>query len=229
MSEQRTYYLLATATVPNGLVREAAKQGFVLDVAPFIRIEYADTDKLFPQVAVFTSLNAVHAVTQWVDGSAASRIYCISGATYAAVVEAFGEKAVVGKAGSAAALATVIGQQEVGQNREIVFFCGDQRREELPSLLRQSGLKMTEKIVYRTVLTPHRMERNYDGIAFFSPSAVESYFSANRVAADVPLFAIGPTTAAAIHSRCANPVIVGERPEKALLIRRMTEYLLHKR
>jgi uroporphyrinogen-III synthase len=136
---------------------------------------------------------------------------------------------VVGKAESAAGLAMLIGQREVGRNREIVFFCGDRRREELPSLLRQSGLKVTEKIVYRTVLTPHRMERNYNGIAFFSPSAVESYFSANQVAADVPLFAIGRTTAAAIHSRCANPVIVGERPEKALLIRRMTEYFLHKR
>jgi hypothetical protein len=38
MSGQPTYYLLATAAVPDGLVGEAAERGFVLDVAHFIRI-----------------------------------------------------------------------------------------------------------------------------------------------------------------------------------------------
>jgi uroporphyrinogen-III synthase len=115
----------------------------------------------------------------------------------------------------------------VGQDRDIkavYFFCGDQRRDELPDLLKEAGLTVHEVVVYRTLLTPRKTERIYAGIAFFSPSAVESYFSLNTVADGVTLFAIGQTTAAAIQARCTNPVIISDRPGKDALVRTMTDY-----
>jgi uroporphyrinogen-III synthase len=217
-------YLLSTGTLPAQLITEASKAGMTLDVVPFIDIEYADVQNLIPETAVFTSVNAVTAVKRWLSTSQPNlRIYCIGGATHQAVVEAFGEQAVVGKAGSAGELANLIHARETGDKKKIIFFCGDQRREELPSL----GL--TEKIVYRTVHTPRRIQREYDGVAFFSPSAVESFFSVNAIALSIPLFAIGATTAGAIHGRCANPVITVGDPDKEMLIRKMTEHFLNKR
>jgi uroporphyrinogen-III synthase len=219
-------YLLSTGTLPEGLVEEAANAGVTLDAVPFIDIEYAEIKTLIPEVAVFTSVNAVNAVKRWLPGPLPNlRIYCIGGATYQEVARVFGEKAVVGKAGSAAGLAELIRNRE----KEIIFFCGDKRREELPSLLREAGLAVTEKTVYRTVQTPQKVERTYDGIAFFSPSAVESFFSVNVIAAGTPLFAIGPTTAAAIRAACPNPVITGEEPDKVKLVRQMTDHFLNKR
>ena len=174
-------YLLSTGILSERLVKEAAERGVVLDGMSFIAIEYMDTKTLIPEIAVFTSVNAVDAVGRWVHEKPDWKVYCISGATYEAVVRLFGENSVVGKAASAAELAALIRHREVAKREEIVFFCGDQRRDELPSL------GVTEKVVYRTVLTPHKAERNYDGIAFFSPSAVESFFSVNVVAGEIPL------------------------------------------
>jgi uroporphyrinogen-III synthase len=120
-------------------------------------------------------------------------------------------------------LAEVIRREEAERGTEIVFFCGERRRDELPSL------GVVEKVVYRTVLTPHKVERDYAGIAFFSPSAVESFFSVNVIAGEIPLFAIGPTTAAAIRAQCTNPVITGGEPDKAMLIHKMIDHFLNKR
>ena len=228
MNGQPTYRLLSTGAIPGDLVGEMAECGLVLDVVPFIGIEEVEVKIPVTEVAVFTSANAVNALRQHVNGVPEWRIYCISGATFEAVVAVFGEKSIAGKAESASGLATLIVRSETGRSGKIVFFCGDHRREELPLILEEAKLKVTETIVYRTVLTPHRQEQNYDGIVFLSPSAVQSFFSVNRIGDDIPLFAIGPTTAAAIRSRCDNPVIIGERPEKALLLRRMTDYFLNK-
>jgi uroporphyrinogen-III synthase len=203
--------------------------------------------------AVFTSTNAVEAVKRWMDArrgrsrerpiseagamSGGSRdeaqrapgwrIFCIEGATRRAVADYFGEAAIAGTAESATALAKVVageGDENARGTKEIFFFCGDQRREELPAMLRAKGFEVNEWIVYRTLLTPRKAERAYAGIAFFSPSAVESYFSLNTVADDVTLFAIGRTTAAAIQAKCPNAVIISDRPVKEALVRTMTDY-----
>jgi uroporphyrinogen-III synthase len=225
----QTIYLLATGTVPQGLEKEAEGHGMVLDVVPLIDIEYPDGIEGLgsliakPLTAIFTSVNAVNAVRRYLKQPLSDwRIYCISGATSAAVVELFGEKAVVAKAGSASELVEEIRVREKGKIEEVIFFCSDHRREELPAI------GVTEKIVYRTILTPHRIDLTYDGIAFFSPSAVESFFSVNSITAGVPLFAIGKTTETAIRAACTNPVFTGRQPDRAILIREMIDYFLFK-
>jgi uroporphyrinogen-III synthase len=226
-------YLLSTGLVPAELVEKAVQKGITLDAKAFIDIEHLDNAEEMeglvrqPRVVAFTSVNAVNAVQRWVPGPTGWRVYCISGATCGAAISLFGETALVGKARSAGELAEVIIRQETG--REIIFFCGDHRREELPSTLRGAGFSVVEEVVYRTLLTPHKVQRYYDGVAFFSPSAVESFFSVNETAAGIPLFAIGPTTAAAIRARCTNPVITVGEPDKALLIRKMTDHFINKR
>jgi uroporphyrinogen-III synthase len=143
------------------------------------------------------------------------------------VTDYFGAAAVEGAAESAGLLVELICRGE--EAREISFFCGDHRREELPSVLRQAGFVVNERVVYRTLLTPHKTERVYNGIAFFSPSAVESYFSVNTVAESTALFAIGRSTAATIKTWCSNPVVIGDQPEKDALIRKMIGYFSNKR
>jgi uroporphyrinogen-III synthase len=173
----------------------------------------------------FTSVRAVEAVADRIGVKPDWRIICIGGATRAAAVKYFGDKSIDGTAESASAVARVIGSGK----REIYFFCGEMRRDELPDLLKDAGLTVNEVVVYRTLLTPRKTERIYDGIAFFSPSAVESFFSVNEIAAGIVLFAIGPTTAAAIRARCTNPVITCGEPDRAMLIRKMTDHFLNKR
>jgi uroporphyrinogen-III synthase len=220
--------------VADVLTRQASERGIVIDTIPFIetrplvdealglRIRKLATRR---QLVVFTSRNAVEAVAGWLKTQETLpwRIYCIGHATGGCTTATFGEKRIAGTAESAGSLAEIIiGQEDTGS--DVCFFCGDRRRDELPSTLRHNGFAVNEEVVYQTVATPHKVETGYDGIVFFSPSAVESFFSVNAVEAVTPLFAIGRTTAAAIASFCSNPVLTGERPEEAVLLRSMIEH-----
>jgi uroporphyrinogen-III synthase len=219
--------------VSGALIEEAAANGVTIDVMPFIGAAPLQDEILTkrleellgkPLVAVFASVNAVAAIESkqrpdW-------KIFCISGATRRAVAERFGEAAIVAAADSAGELADVIISREPSwTSRELWFFCGDRRREELPESLKTVGWQVHEVVVYRTVLTPRRIDKTYDAIVFFSPSAVESFFSMNTIGPQVPLFAIGKTTAAALHQHCPNPVTISEKPDEQLLIRHILERL----
>ena len=106
----------------------------------------------------------------------------------------------------------------------MVFFCGDHRRNELPKILREHGIRVKEIIVYKTAFSSHRVSNQYDGIIFFSPSAVHSFFAVNDAGGASILFAIGKTTADTIKTYSPNKVIMGESPGKELLIGQAITY-----
>jgi uroporphyrinogen-III synthase len=188
-------------------------------------------------VIAFTSMNAADAVAECLtrskeDGMPVAmrdsliqlpgKIFCIGSATKQRVIEYFGEASIGGAADSASALAeTIIGQ---GNIEEVVFFCSDQRRDELPKQLWDGGIRVKECVVYHTKATPHAIWETYDGIVFFSPSAVNSFFSANTLPVATLLFAIGHTTAEAIRECSINPVIISDSTGKDALIRQVIDH-----
>jgi len=209
---------LSTAALPARLVHEAAANGVQLDAVPFIRIQLLDAGELpaGAVTAVFTSQHAVEALPselpQW-------KVFCIEGVTRRLAEKRFGAAAIAGTAASGEELAKgIVG---AGGEKRVVFFCGDLRREELPAMLREAGYTVEERIVYRTMLTPQRLEQDYAGIAFFSPSGVESFFSANPVSSTTIYFAIGQTTAAAVRARTGRDAIVASKPDKEILINQL--------
>jgi uroporphyrinogen-III synthase len=223
-------FVLSTQGLPAGLIRLAAAAGVQLDAMAFIRTEPLALGD-WPggaTIAVFTSQHAVEALSaagpDWT-------VFCLEGATRKLAEQRFGPAIVAGTASSAAELAEVIigacakdSDIDESGGKQVVFFCGDRRREELPALLRQAGFRVEERIVYRTLLTPHRLEREYAGIAFFSPSAVESFFSVNTINPRTALFAIGRTTAAAVQARTGKEAILSSRPDREVLIHEMITY-----
>ena len=50
--------------------------------------------------------------------------------------------------------------------KEVVFFCGDHRLDELPETLRRHNISVQELIVYNTIQTPRYVEKDYDAIMF---------------------------------------------------------------
>lgn len=94
--------------------------------------------------------------------------------------------------------------------KEIVFFCGDRRRDELPDKLRANGIIVEEVVVYRTIETPHKVQGDYDGVVFFSPSAVNSFFTSNTPSGKTIFYTMGDTTAAEIKKHSSNPVEIGD-------------------
>ena len=251
MSET-TIRILSTRPLAAALLDQGKAHGMVIDARPFITTEPVTDETLGhrilelstqPLVAVFTSMNAVEAVAQYLSSPATGpinqpsppaipwQVFCIGAATHQLIRDHFGEDRIAGTANSAAALAHVIIQWNAlttgapgSHIREVFFFCGDQRRDELPDQLRQASIKVNELVVYRTLPTPCTIETVYDGIVFFSPSAVHSFFTRNTLPPATILFAIGQTTADSIRAYTPNKTILSATPEKETLIRQVIDY-----
>ncbi len=174
------------------------------------------------KVVVFTSTNAVVSVAEQVKKTPNWKIFCTGGKTKEHVLALFGENAIVASAKNASTLAErIIAAEPIAK---IVFFCGDQRLNDLPEKLANHNIITQEIIVYTTVQTPVFIEKNYEGILFFSPSAVHSFFSMNTIATDVVLFSIGHTTSSAIQTYCTNQIVTSEWPGTESLLELVSDF-----
>ena len=176
-----------------------------------------------PAVVVFTSMNAVDAVASRLKEQKPEwKIFCIGFTTRQLAENYFGKQSIAGVANSASELTEVIVDE--GNTSDVIFFCGDQRRNELPDGLRTHDIRVKEIIVYKTANQQHQVEKDYQGILFFSPSAVESFFANNKVNHDTVLFAIGTSTASAISRYSTNKVITSDEPGKENLANLAIDY-----
>lgn len=225
-------HILCTRSLEAAPLQKAIAYGLQMDTLAFIQTTPIHAPEFIQQVkqvaaqkttVVFTSIKAVQAVWPQLDQVPDWQIYCLGGVTKELVKEHFGEKAIAGASKNATSLAEKIIVAET-LPQTVYFFCGDQRMDELPQILQHQQIAVTEIIAYTTEQTPHTIEANYDGILFFSPSAVHSFFSTNTIQTDVVLFAIGKTTAATIQSYVCNKVIISEWPGQEHMIDLVIDY-----
>jgi uroporphyrinogen-III synthase len=202
-----------------------------VDVIPFIKIVLhgdKDTrDKILLHArqtgtVIFTSANAARAVIDVLPHPPDWKIFCVGSETRKQIVSFFGKSAVHDYAGNAEELAEKIIRAK--QVTEAVFFCGDQRRDILPDKLKAAGIALRELAVYQTLLTPVRLKKTYDAVLFFSPTAVNSFFSLNTLTSKTILFALGETTALAIRDRTENEILLSPKPDKHALLQMALEY-----
>ncbi|HXS37247.1 MAG TPA: uroporphyrinogen-III synthase [Flavipsychrobacter sp.] len=225
-------HILCTAPVEESLIEKIRNEQTHIDITSFISIKPINDQTLSETInklqaeninVVFTSNNAVDAIANYINNKPLNwKIFCIGEATKKSVINYFGELSIAGTALNAAELA-----KEILKHNEItnvVFFCGDIRRDELPTILRKANVLIEEIVVYHTVLTPQKVEKNYDAVLFFSPSAVESFFSVNDIKSTTVLFAIGNTTATSIKKFTGNKIIISEAPTKEQLIDQLLVY-----
>ncbi len=93
---------------------------------------------------------------------------------------------------------------------QFTFFCGNLRRDEIPELLQKNQISFTEIQVYKTELKPKKIERTFEGVLFFSPSAVESFTKENKLE-NTTAYCIGTTTAAEAE-KYTNETIIATKP-----------------
>jgi uroporphyrinogen-III synthase len=212
--------ILSTKVLEQQLVHQLEDQGIAAESIAFIGIKSRPEPELKKEIAllsnqkkivVFTSVHAVETVSTSLNNKRPSwQIFCLGSATRKIVSEVFGPESIVGSADTANALADLMVEQNtVG---EVLFFCGNWRREELPLHLANHQIEVREIIVYETTLTPYAVSVIYNGILFFSPSGVKSFFSFNQPEPETALFAIGHTTANEIKKYSDNKVVVSDKP-----------------
>ena len=223
------FKILSTKKITQEAIDKASMNSIEIDELSFITTEPIKDEKLktvlksFLQqniTAVFTSKNAVQAFDQIVNAEVPWKIFCIGQSTQKLVAKIFSEEKISGIADSASALSDVILEDK--EIKKVFFFCGNQRREELPQKLTADAIEVEEIVVYETLETPQKLSRKvYDGILFFSPSAVKSFFSLNKINEQMQIFAIGKTTADAIHQHTNKDLIIAEVPSEDEMIEKV--------
>lgn len=157
-----------------------------------VKIEFIDFT--LPQQTIsnviFTSQNALRATISRLKDKKAIRCFCVGEKTKRKLEE--NGLNVVMWALNASELAVYIAQNH--KNEHFDFFCGNRRRDELPSMLASNHIAFNEIQVYQTVLYPKQFSQRFDALLFFSPSGVQSFVKANQFG-ESEVICIGPTTA----------------------------------
>jgi uroporphyrinogen-III synthase len=149
------------------------------------------------------------------------KIFCLIGETLNAA-QKINHADIIATAANAAELATKIVSMKTVDS--VSFFCGNRRRDELPDMLAEKNVQVQEIQVYRTEKTGKAINIDYDGIFFFSPSAVESFFESNIVRNDIPCFCVGSTTQAAVKNYTGNRTIKAKEPSQEMVLMAAAEY-----
>jgi uroporphyrinogen-III synthase len=215
-------------------VLKALNESFDISEEEFISIEPILTDAKRKEVEwllntdnafiAFTSSSSVNTLNQLLEKQipfpeTGFTIFGISGKTAAAIKKIFPEDVIV-TAENANDLAEKI---LLYKAKQVLFFCGDRRRDELPDILAQHNVMVQEVVLYHTKEIPVKLEGHFDGVMFFSPSAVNSFFT-NNISNNTVFFSIGETTAETIRSLSDNEIVIAEQPSQASLVAAVKKY-----
>ena len=222
--------ILCTKLLDNSLTEPLQQGNIDLDCISFIEIKPVKSVELSDRIqslahqnikVIFTSSSAVEAVEKHLFSTPSWEVYCIGGKTMDIIKEKFENITIKGFADTAKTLANLIIKNNTAGT--IYFFSGNKRLNHLPEILSDNLFDLEEIVVYNTEPAKHTVEKEYDGIIFFSPSAVQSFFEVNKIKDSVVLFAIGDTTATEIDEHSDNRIVISRKPDAALLLQTVVE------
>ena len=170
---------------------------------------------------IFTSQNAVQSILQHpkCEDLKSKDVFSIGMKTKDLLTEnGFNVVAYTGYAADLAEIISLIYSEE-----SFTFFSGNLRRDVLPNTLKENGITFNEIEVYETKITSKKVTKKLDGILFFSPSAVESYFKMNTIK-DETCFCIGETTAEALENKKVKTIVIADKPSVENVIAEVIEY-----
>ena len=208
--------VLSTRKLTRGQRELLLHAGLGLVEKDFIKVEPLDfAIKDIPENLIFTSKNAVKAILETSNLPELRRknIFCVGSKT-AALLDENGFK-VVEIADSGAGLGARIIKNY--RKESFLFFCGRSRHPDLSKMLKKEDVHLEEIEVYETKLSPNKIERKFDGILFFSPSAVKSFCSENALF-DTIAFCIGETTAAEVKKHTEKYIVAAKPTTENVIV-----------
>lgn len=226
--------ILSTRPVSSEVVAMATHNGIIVDQISFIETRSLMNETLRQTIIslasqqatiLITSMNAATAVIDVLRQNQLQprwTVFSLAGTTAKILREYFTAATCTTTAIDAEELAP-----QVVENKphHVFFFCGTIRRDVLPKSLKESGIAVEEYMVYETIETPVKLEKDYRAVLFYSPSAVRSFFKLNRLSNGAVVFAIGATTANELKQFCNNEIIMSSFPSKEEMVKQAVDYL----
>ncbi len=200
-----------------------AFKGGLIEEETFISSKYLKTEwKPYDSMSVvFTSQHAVRAAFEQnlIKIFQIHQVFCVGEKT-AKLLKSYGLKADL-VAPNAQELAEEIIFQKLAT--EIVFFCGNLSRPDLPNYLLDHDVVLEKVPLYETYLTNKELTKKYKIVLFFSPSGIESYINGNNQIEDIVVFCIGGTTATKA-TEYFDEIFIAESPSVESVIESVNEY-----
>lgn len=191
-----------------------------------VDIDFIDTKNLAFQIpqqplqnAIFTSQNGVNAVFS--KSIQIKNSFCVGQRTEKLLIEKQQNVVFCG------ANAEELGEFIIKKNstKTYHYFCAQERLDILPNILTEYQINWHEIPVYKTTHTPKKYEQEFNGVLFFSPSGVESYFSVNPT--PIHSFCIGNTTAKALHKHTQNYTVATKPSVENVLVKVIKYFNTH--
>lgn len=104
------------------------------------------------------------------------------------------------------------------------FFCGEQRRDTLPSAFIKNKIEYSEVQLYQTQLNPKAWKLSFPVILFFSPTGVESFLLKNTLSHDQTAICIGTTTAEGLKNTQAKILLARKPTVEEVLFKTLAFY-----
>ena len=173
------------------------------------------------QNAIITSKNAVESLTTNYSASELQfkNIYCVGRRTKRLIENKIGKVKNAEK--NAKKLAEYL--VEYMEGTEATYFCSDFRLDDLPTILSENHIKVTEVEAYSTKYDGVKIDDSVESVMFYSPSTVESFVKSNHD--EVIAFCIGETTAKEAKKHF-NDVRVAKVPTVESVIELVNEYYI---
>ena len=218
--------LLSTKLLSANFKDRLIQHGFSLIEYPFIKIIplVHNTTELQDHI-IMTSQNAVQLAFNdlTLKPKLEGKNYFCVGEKTKALLEEKGQK-VIEMSQNASILASFILKNY--KNDSFSFFCGKQKRPEIETNLSSKAIPLNIHEMYETLYAPKVIETEFDGVLFFSPSAVESYFKMNSWKQEMQGFCIGSTTASSL-SKYTLDYSIAKAPNENQLLLSIHHYYTH--
>jgi len=196
--------LLATKLLSPNFKTRLIQYGMSLVEYPLIQIDPLPQDYLSIQSnLIFTSQNAVKLAfksSEIREQIQSQNCFCVGEKTKL-LLEENGQK-VIKMHQNASDLAHFLVKNY--KNESFSFFCGKRRRPEIELFFKQNQIAIETHELYDTSFTAKTFKNQFDGILFFSPSAVLSFFTKNTWPERSHGFCIGSSTAEALRTYTSN-------------------------
>ena len=173
--------IISTKVLPKELVQILKQAGIELFQRDFISIRSTDNlSETTNQIVMISSKNALYEGINLKGKS----VYCVGSKTSKAI-ESFG-----GNVEKIFENSKAMAMEVSSLGKPATFVCGNRRMPEVENAFKATDLEIIE--AYDTILTPSEIKGDFEAALFYSPSGVESFFSANSYTGNA--ICIGKTT-----------------------------------
>ena len=213
--------LLSTKIISNKFKDLLIKNNYQIDQKSFIKIlPYKSLINIsISKNIIFTSKNAVNIILnnskikkKLID----KNIFCVGESTAELIIN--NNLNLIKSEQNSKKLSKYIVADFKNSKDSFTYFSGKKRLLKLENILNKNNIKIIIHEVYDTILTPKKINNHYDGIIFYSPSAVKSFFKGNNSFKNTYGFCLGNTTAKELKNYSESFSVAKSNSEENMLV-----------